>query len=170
MEKSAVIDAVRDFLDDEGYRYEYNVEREFLRLGFRVNCKLKKVRVIIDIKDFGFVVYAIPEISADKDTIAELSKYLTMANYGILNGNFELDYDDGEVRYKSWVGTEYLESLPRDMIDEPLSVSLMMVERYGDGIAAIAMGFSDAKAEIAKAEKSTREPASDDDPEDDSGS
>jgi hypothetical protein len=31
----------------------------------------------------------------------EVSEFLTRANYGLAAGNFELDFDDGEVRYKS---------------------------------------------------------------------
>ena len=32
-----------------------------------------------------------------------MMKYLTLANYGVVNGNFEMDLSDGEIRYKSYV-------------------------------------------------------------------
>jgi hypothetical protein len=31
----------------------------------------------------------------------EVSHFLTRANYGLADGNFELDFEDGEVRYKT---------------------------------------------------------------------
>ena len=31
----------------------------------------------------------------------EVSEFLTRANHGLADGNFELDFDDGEVRFKS---------------------------------------------------------------------
>lgn len=45
-----------------------------------------------------------------------------------------------------------LESLPDRIIKDSILVGWYMMERYGDGIAAISMGFSDAEAEIKKAE------------------
>jgi len=150
MEIEAVIDAVRDFLDDSGYRYEYNAERQFLQLGFKVDCKLKNVRVVIDFTKLGFIVYALPSLGVDKESMPEMMKFLTMANYALLNGNFELDVRDGEIRFKCWVGTWNIDSVSGEMVSEALSVALIMIERYGNGIAAIAMGFSDAETEMAK--------------------
>ena len=152
MEIDAVIDAVRNYLDDEGYRYEYNAEHKFLRLGFGVHCKLKNVRLFVEFKKIGYVVYAIAPINADKENLFEMLKYLTMANYSLLHGNFEMDVSDGEIRYKCWIETWQLDTLGGQQIDESLSVPLMMFERYGDGIAALALGFSDAETEINKAE------------------
>ena len=63
MEKDAVIDAVRDFAESEGYRYEFNAEREFLRLGFKVDCKLKHVDIILALVDLKQI------------DLAELEKY-----------------------------------------------------------------------------------------------
>lgn len=153
MEKEAVIDAVRDFIEGEGYHYEYNAEREFLKMGFKVDCKLKHMDVVIDFSPHGFNVFAISPISADQDGFPEMRKYLSMANYGLMNGNFEMHPQSGEVRYRCWVGTRSLESLPNEAIDENVNIAYSMLKRYGDGIAALALGFSDADSEIAKAEK-----------------
>lgn len=161
METEAVIDAVRDFLDDSGYRYEYNAERQFLQLGFKIDCKLKNTHVIIDFTKLGFVVYTVPSLGVDKESIPEMMKFLTMANYGLLNGNFELDVIDGEIRFKCWVGTWNIDNISGAMVDEALSVALFMMERYGNGIAAIAMGFSDAETEMAKLQKDASDQSED---------
>jgi len=153
MEKEAVIDAVRDFIEGEGYRYEYNAEREFLRLGFKIDCKLKHVDIIVDFHERGFLVYAISPICADEECFAEVRKYLSMANFALMDGNFEMNPKSGEVRYRCWVGTWALESLPSEVIDESISVTYDMFKRYGDGLAALSLGFSDAETEIVKAEK-----------------
>ncbi len=75
-----------------------------------------------------------------------------MANYGLVNGNFELDLRDGEIRYKTYVNCDGLESLSEAVIQDSIYVGCVMMDRYGDGIAALAMGFSDADTEIKKAE------------------
>ena len=157
MEQEEVIDKVRDFLDDGGYRYEYNAEHSFLKVGFTLKCKLKGVNIIFDFKPIGYIVYAISPLNADKDNIVEMLKYLSMANYKLINGNFEIDVSDGEIRYKCWVGTRGLETLPTELVDESIGLPIFMFERYGNGIAALALGFSDAETEIAKAEKQDEE-------------
>ena len=152
MEKDAVIDAVRDFAESEGYNYEFNTEHEFLRLGFKVDCKLKHVDIVIAFHDFGYNVFAVSPITADADSIPEMMKYLSMANFGLINGNFEMNPSNGEIRYRCWVSTRKLESLSVEAVDEEVSVAYGMIKRYGNGIAAIALGFSDAETEIEKAE------------------
>lgn len=152
MEMDAVIDAVRDFVEDEGYRYEFNSERSYLKMGFKIDCKLKHVDVVIDFHKHGYNVFAISPISAGKECFPEMRKYLSLANYGLMDGNFEMHPESGEVRYRCWVGTEYLESLSKDAIDEDVDIAYAMMKRYGDGIAALALGFSDAETEIDKAE------------------
>lgn len=152
MEKEAVIDAVRDFIEGEGYGYEYNAEREFLSLGFKIDCKLKHVDIIIDFHPRGVIVYAISPISAGQECFPEMRKYLSLANFGLINGSFEMNPKSGEVRYRCWLSTWTLDSLSKEMIDEIINVAYTTLKRYGDGIAALALGFSDAEAEIAKAE------------------
>lgn len=152
METEEMIDAVRDYLDESGYHYEYNAEDKFMKLGFNIKCRLKSVRIFWEFRKHSYVVYAIAPINADKDNLGEMLRYIAMANYGLYNGNFELDCRDGEIRYKSYVDTEGLEKLSREIIDTSLDVCLFMMRRYGDGIAALAMGFSDAETEIKKAE------------------
>ena len=36
----------------------------------------------------------------------EIAQFLTPANYGTLIGNFELDFKDGEIRYKTSIDVE----------------------------------------------------------------
>ena len=152
MQKEEVIDAVRDWFDEEGYQHEYNAEREFLRSGFTLQCKLRNVRIFINFHDNGYNVLAVSPVQGDPKNLEELMRYLHMANYGLKSGNFELDVRDGEVRYKCWVETDGLESLPSGIIESSVVIPCSMFDRYGDGIAALCMGFSDADTEIRKVE------------------
>jgi len=152
LEKEDLIDLVRDYLDEEGYHYEYHADKGFLELGFNLKSKLKEVRMIVDFKKHGFIVLALAPLNADKDNLGEILKYIAMANYGLVNGNFELDVRDGEIRYKVWTGTEGLATLPKPIIEDAINIPCAMMDRYGNGIAALALGFSDADAEIKKVE------------------
>lgn len=152
MEREQIVDAVRDWLDGDDWHYEYDAEKQLIKMGINLKSKIKSGRIYVDLKEDCYVVYVCAPINGDKDNLEELGKYLTMANYGLINGNFELDVRDGEIRYKTYVNCDGLESLSSAVIQDSICVGCAMMDRYGDGIAALAMGFSDADTEIKKAE------------------
>ena len=60
-----------------------------------------------------------------------------MANYGLVDGNFEYDVSDGEIRYKSFV-PDYAE-LTEDAIDRAVGIIIRMANRYGKGTALLSI-------------------------------
>ena len=156
MDQDQIVDALRDWLDDDDWHYEYDAEKHLIRAGITIDGKLRSARVYIPIREDGsYIVNIVSPVNGDPKDIGELVKYLTMANYGLANGNFECDVRDGEIRYKTYVNCKEIESLPGQIIKDSILVGWCMMERYGNGIAAIAMGFSDAETEIKKAEGSS---------------
>lgn len=47
------------------------------------------------------LLYSIAPQRVPEERRLEVSEFLTRANYGLADGNFELDFDDGEIRFKS---------------------------------------------------------------------
>jgi hypothetical protein len=47
------------------------------------------------------LLYSIAPQRVPEERRRDVSEFLTKANYGLADGNFELDFDDGEVRYKT---------------------------------------------------------------------
>ena len=103
MEKEEIIDAVRDYLDADDWHYEYDAERNVIRAGVELKCKLKNARMIIRFRKTDYNVYMISPVSADAENLGEVLRFAAMANYGLASGNFEVDVEDGEIRYKSYV-------------------------------------------------------------------
>lgn len=153
MDREKIVEAVRDWLENDDWRYEYDAEYSLIEAGVALDSKIKSGRVRIIFNEDNYNVYLTVPINGNKDDLGELNKYLAMANYGLRNGNFELDMNDGEIRYKTYVNCAGLESLPEEIIKASIYVGWVMMDRYGDGIAALALGFSDADTEIKKAEK-----------------
>ena len=152
MDQEQIADAVRDWLDNDDWHYDYDAERHVISMGINLRSKIRSGKIIIDIRKDAYVVFLFSPINGDKEHPEEIIKYLTMANYGLMNGNFEFDRRDGEIRYKTFVNCDGLESLSAEVIRDSVYVGCAMMDRYGDGIAALAMGFSDADTEIEKAE------------------
>jgi hypothetical protein len=88
------------------------------------------------------------EVSADRRT--EMALYLSRANFGLVIGAFEIDLDDGEVRFKTSIDVEGAE-LTDALIDHLVLANVSMMDRYLPGIDAVANG-TPADAAIAAVE------------------
>ncbi len=78
------------------------------------------------------------------DTVPEhrrpaVALFLTRANYGLPIGNFEMDLDSGEVRYKTSVDVEG-DELSDALIDHLLMANVVTTGRYLDGLRAVIGG------------------------------
>ncbi len=115
-----------------------------------LKTRLKNVRYIIRVRDENYNVYAISPINADEsdsDMMQKMAEFICRANYGLKNGNFELDMRDGEIRYKCFVDCE--EDIPSETtIRNSIFCPASMFRVYSPGILAIIFGDSTAKAAI----------------------
>ena len=165
MQGEQIIDAVRDWLDQDDWRYEFDAEETLIRLNVTLDSKIKKAHIVFLFKEDCYTLYATAPINGDTDDLTELNKFIAMANYGLRNGNFELDFRDGEIRYKTFVNCDGLETLPKEIIKDSLLAACFTLDRYGNGLAALAMGFSDAETEIKKVEGRSESDESEDESE-----
>lgn len=83
------------------------------------------------------------EVAPDMRTAVAL--YLTRANFGLPIGNFELDLDDGEIRFKT--SLELAGSQPSDgLIDRLFITNIVTVDQYLPGLRAVLGGTDPAAA------------------------
>ncbi len=150
MERELMIDRVREHLESNGIRFNFEEERQIFRFGITTHNKIRSLNMVIHFTSQEMVVLAVCPLAADVASADEVMRYLTMANYGLRNGNFEMDLNDGEVRYKSYVNTEGYDELPDCQIRKAVVIPVAMFDRFGDGLAALLMGFSDATTEMRK--------------------
>lgn len=151
---SDIVDQVRDYLDQNDWKYEYIADRNYIKAGVNLKCKLQTVKLLITFNEKGYTVLASATMNASEDTRASVLEYISRANFGLRNGNFEMDLRDGEVRYKTYTNCRGLDRLPNEIIEDSIIIPPMMFSRYGDGMAALMFGFSDPETEIKKAENS----------------
>ena len=84
-----------------------------------------------------FYAYA-PELTAEPQRAA-MMELVTRMNAGMMVGNFELDLDDGEVRFKVGVDAEALEE-PRALVPAHLGTCLRTLDLYLPAIEAVQQG------------------------------
>lgn len=130
-----IADAIKNFLVGDDWKFDFNEEKGVFKFSCDIKSKLKNVDYFIRVGDDFYVTYTICNLNAD-DCKAEMAEFITRANYGLNNGNFEMDFDDGEIRYKSYVDCE--ESIPsNEIIKSSIYIPALMFQRYGDGIVSV---------------------------------
>ena len=138
-------------LDAKGYHYNFDADREMIRMSFSIDSKLSSTDVLIDLRDDKYIVYSKIDMRADEASRPEMAKLLTYINYGLVYGGFEMDFSDGEIRFRNPVNCDNF--LPSDeIIRRSISVPVAMMERYGDALLGVMMGFIDAKTACERAE------------------
>jgi len=66
-----------------------------------------------------------------------IAEFIARANYGLIIGNFELDFEDGELKYKT--SNFYDDTFPasEEVFIRNLFTNFQMMERYFPGIMAV---------------------------------
>ena len=95
MTRKDIYKAIKEWLDGNKWHYECASNSSILYMGVGLKSEINKLRVIVDVRNDFFLVYAIIGIGG-ANNLLELIKFLTMANYGLINGNFEIDVSDCE--------------------------------------------------------------------------
>ena len=76
-----------------------------------------------------------------------MAEFITRANYGMIVGSFEMDYGDGEVRYKTSIDVEG-DRLSLGLVRQLVYINVLMMDRYLPGIMKVAYGDVDPAAAI----------------------
>lgn len=139
------------FLEEMEINYDFIREKGIIKFSINVDGKVKRFTYFIQIKKSSYIVYITIAVAADKDCMGSVAEYLTRANYGLQYGSFELDWNDGEIRYRHLVDCENCPP-SQEVIRNSILIPYSTFERYGDGLLSVIFGAATAKEAVAKAE------------------
>ncbi|HEY1017066.1 MAG TPA: YbjN domain-containing protein [Herpetosiphonaceae bacterium] len=98
------------------------------------------------------VIYAYAPVKVPADVRLAAAEYLTRANYGMFIGNFELDFNDGEVRYKTSCNFED-ELLTMSLIRNHIYPAVHLMDRYLPGLMRVIYGNVSPEEAVGEIEK-----------------
>ena len=151
-----VANSIKDFLFKGNWSYSFDEEGGIFRFGISLSGKMKRINYLITVKKDIYIVYAYSPLGVEKgdeNIMARMAEYICRANYGLKNGNFELDMQDGEIRYKTYVNCEGI-ALSEEVIRDSIVSPAAAFERYGEGFVDIIFNDMSAKSAIEKCENS----------------
>ena len=156
-----LFEAVVDYLTEDDWKFNVVKDDTALMLSFRGEAGSWQCFATVDEEKQWFTFYSILPSNVPEEKRVEIAEFITRANYGLVIGNFEMDYGDGEVRYKTSVDVEGGELTPK-MIENLMRANLMTMDRYFPGVMGVLYGDRDPAEAIAETEEGVHEPGDDD--------
>ena len=131
-----IFPTVIHFFEQEDWPFVLITEATALRLNFRGDNGQWSCYAKVNEEQQTFLFYSICPIPASSNSLATTAEFITHANYGLILGNFELDYTDGEIRYKTSINVEG-STLDSAQLQNLVYTNVMMMDQYLPGLLAV---------------------------------
>jgi len=129
-------DLTIDFFQQEEWEFSVTKNPAILRVACEGESGQWYCYAKIDEDEQRFAFYSVCPYQASPDKLAAMAEYTSRANYGMTIGNFELDFADGEIRYKTSI--DFQDHKPTlGSISQLVYTNISMMERYLPGILSI---------------------------------
>ena len=141
-----ILDAVRQFLEEDDWPSSMLEGRLVMKTGFEGKNGQYTCYAQERAEQQQFVFYSIFPVRVPENKLADLSEFITRANYGMIIGNFELDYGDGEIRYKTSVDVEDVAAV-EPLVRHTIYANVLTMDKYFPGLMRVLYaGISPADA------------------------
>ncbi|CAI8179035.1 MAG: Uncharacterised protein [Methanobacteriota archaeon] len=143
--QSPLLESARNYLEKNEWNFEVLSDHSTIALGFEgVNGEWHCMIQTRELEE-QMIFYSSLSENISSNRIETMMRFITMANYRLVVGNFELDVTDGELNYKTALD---LESVPlnNDMIRNIIHTNLATFDRHLPGVQIILNGGSTEEA------------------------
>lgn len=130
---------LKDFLIQEGWNIELvdNYSAYSSKYEGSIGSYTCYFQIRPDLEQFLF--YAVPEFTTPQEKLADVAEYVARVNSGMRIGNFEIDFRDGQIRFKSSVNFRDT-NLTSALIGGAVSPALEALETYIPGLLNVIAG------------------------------
>ena len=135
----AMLDTAISFFQEDGWPFQQLEGQPILQIGFHGDNGQWSCFAMAREEQAQFVFYSVCAARAPEAKRLALAEFLTRANYGLIIGNFELDWRDGEVRYKTSLDVEG-DRLTPALVKQMAYANVVMMDRYLPGIMRVIYG------------------------------
>lgn len=148
----ALYDVVKQFFDEDEWPYDADEENSRLHTGFSTSDGQSwRCRAIADEERYVVLFFSQAPSNAPYESRLAMAEFLTRANYGLRLGNFEMDINDGEVRYRTSVDMQDA-VLTTAVVRNLVYANVLTMKRYLPGIEAVMQGSMTAVEAVAMCE------------------
>lgn len=141
-------------LKEDDWSFERDSERpDLLRVGVKGRNTDMRGTFLVRQEKEQVVFYVQLPTKTPEGRQREAMEFITRANYGMNIGNFEMDLQDGEIRFKVSLDVE-AGVLSNSMVRNMMSVAFLTVDRYFPGLMSVLFGNAIPAAAVREIETS----------------
>jgi hypothetical protein len=100
MTMGPIFETVGGWLEGQGIEYETRDDQSF-SFNYKGNNGLWPCFVICREEEEQVLFYSVAPVAVAEERRVDVAELILRANYGAVLGGFEMDVDDGEVRYRT---------------------------------------------------------------------
>ncbi|MDA8345611.1 MAG: YbjN domain-containing protein [Thermaerobacter sp.] len=144
-------EAVEAMLEKDGWVFAPVEGQTTLAMGYKGESGMWSCYAHVDDERGTFVFYSVSDRPVPERHRSATAEFLTRANFGLVLGNFELDFSDGETRFKTSAelgGTEPTLELLRPVV----YANIAAMDRYLPGFDGVSRGSMTPQEAIALCE------------------
>ncbi|PIE20092.1 MAG: hypothetical protein CSA66_01585 [Proteobacteria bacterium] len=146
-----ITDALMRFFAEDGWTTEPVADPPGFRAGYQGDHGHFILFAQVREEHEQLVFYSLTPDDVPEGRRAAVGELFNRLNYGLVVGNFEIDYDDGEIRYRSAGDFEGVEPTTR-AIKNLVHANILSFDRWAPVIEEVIAGTRTPKEAIAAAE------------------
>jgi hypothetical protein len=134
-----ILETVIAFLEEVDWAFERHGEQSMLRLDFEGKNGQWLCYARERAAENQFIFYSICPVKVPPERRLSMAELLTRLNFMLMIGNFDMDFGDGEVRYKTSIDVEgsYLTAAS---VHQLLSANVLIMDEYLPTLLAVIYG------------------------------
>tara|TARA_B100000945_G_scaffold185442_1_gene148683 strand:+ start:483 stop:1208 length:726 start_codon:yes stop_codon:yes gene_type:complete len=136
-----LLKCAKEYLENDGWTFELLESHSTIAFGFEGNNGKWHCMIQTREKENQLIFYSSLENGVSQLMIENLMRFITIVNYRLVVGNFELDISDGELNYKTALDLDGIES-SQALIRNIIHTNLATFDRHLPGIQSILDGSS----------------------------
>ena len=140
-----------DFFEKDEWSFDEVESGKSLRLKVELENANYTCYASVNDEDNTFIFYSISPVKMPKNKYLLVAEFLARANYGLILGNFEMDFRDGEIRYKTSILVDY--ELSAVVIKKLVYTNLSTIDDYFPGFMKIIYGNISPEEALNQVEK-----------------
>ncbi|GAB1422396.1 YbjN domain-containing protein [Anaerolineales bacterium] len=130
------LELVKAFFEEDGWKFQIFPDSSVLSLGFKGHSGQWMCIAQSREEQQQFIFYSVCPLNVPEESRSRMAEFLTRVNYGTILGNFEMDFRDGEIRYKTsldYEGSHLNEALIRQIVYSNLTI----FDHYWPGVMKV---------------------------------
>jgi hypothetical protein len=134
-----ILEEIIDFFTEDDWSFTKIKGEPVLRMAFQGDNGQWTCYAKARVQQEQFVFYSVCPVNAPENKRLAIAEFLTRVNSGMIIGNFELDFADGEIRYKTSIDVQG-DFLSFELIKQLVYANVTMMDEYLPGIISVING------------------------------